>query len=401
MESKNPTRRRFTPEKIEELDEYGVFVFGSNLNGDHAGGAARTAVDKFGAVMGQAEGLQGQSYAIPTLDEKMQRLPIERIRASVETLYRFAEERPELDFFVTRIGCGIAGFEESEIARIFKSFEFTPFNVILPMEFTTIRGVKGFGKGMVCSGTGYRKQYRENTEFVEDTAQACERGMHFVENPLEVFKYYAPNKDGETSEYATVTGSGIVDSDKDDSKIAVSHLSVGARLSLMDIWKMGLEFTWKKSSFLFDRLSRRKVKNGKSAQDYSTLAARDGSTLASQDYSTLAAQDSSTLAAKDSSTLAAQDYSTLAARNWSTLAAQDGNVIACRHNGRVEMFGTGNIAVGANGTRMRGKVGNAICLVEMDGRNRIVAVKAAIIDGKILKEDVFYTLKNGEFTEVE
>ena len=59
MESKNPTRRRFTPEKIEELDEYGVFVFGSNLNGDHAGGAAHAAVEKFGAVMGQAEGLQG------------------------------------------------------------------------------------------------------------------------------------------------------------------------------------------------------------------------------------------------------------------------------------------------------------------------------------------------------
>ena len=385
MESKNPTRRRFTPEKIEELDEYGIFVFGSNLGGDHAGGAARTAVDKFGAVMGQAEGLQGQSYAIPTLDEKMQRLPIERIRASVETLYRFADERPELDFFVTRIGCGIAGFEESEIARIFKSFEFTPFNVILPMEFTAIRGVKGFGKGMVCSGTGYRKQYRENTEFVEDTAQACERGMHFVENPLEVFWYYEPNKNGETSEYAAVTGSGIVDSHTNDSKIAVSHLLVGARLSLMDIWKMGLEFTWKKSSFLLDRLSKRNGKTGKSAKDRSTLAA--------QDFSTLAAQDFSTLAAQNRGTLAAQDYS--------TLAAKDGNVIACRYNGLVEMFGTGNIAVGANGTRMRGKVGNAICLVEMDGENRIVAVKAAIIDGKILKEDVFYTLKNGKFTEVE
>lgn len=56
-------KKKFTPENIQELKENQVFVFGSNMNGNHAGGAARLAVEKFGAIMGQAEGLQGQSYA--------------------------------------------------------------------------------------------------------------------------------------------------------------------------------------------------------------------------------------------------------------------------------------------------------------------------------------------------
>lgn len=75
--------RRFTPENISELKENEVFVFGSNKNGNHAGGAARIAVEKFGAVMGQAEGLQGQSYAIPTLDENMEKVDIGEIISAV------------------------------------------------------------------------------------------------------------------------------------------------------------------------------------------------------------------------------------------------------------------------------------------------------------------------------
>lgn len=350
----NMTQRRFTPQNIDELDKYGVFVFGSNLHGNHAGGAARTAVEKFGAIPAQAEGIQGKSYAIPTLDKNMNPLPVEHIRTSVERLYRYADEHPELDFYVTRIGCGIAGFREEDIAAIFKSFDFTPFNVILPMEFAAIRGVKGFAKGMKCTAGGNTKIYRENTEFSEPEAIACETGMHFVENPLEVFKYYKFDaKSG--SEYAAVTGSGTIATHDSDSKIAVTRLSIGLKISFAQILHSGLSFALKKTGFIRERLLQR----GK-RQDNNTLAGQDYNTLAGQDY----------------------------------------NVIACRYDSVVEMSGTGNIAIGANRTRMKGKKGNAICLAEFND-GKIIHVKAAIIDGITLKEDVFYTLQDGAFKEVD
>ena len=134
-------QRKFTPENIQDLKQNEIFVFGSNLNGNHAGGAAKLAADKFGAIPGQAEGIQGQSYAIPTLDKNMNKLPVETIRNSIQELYNFANENAHLDFYVTKIGCGIAGFQKEEIASVFKSFDFIPFNIILPMEFSQIKGV--------------------------------------------------------------------------------------------------------------------------------------------------------------------------------------------------------------------------------------------------------------------
>lgn len=87
--------KRFTPDNIQELKENQIFVFGSNMNGNHAGGAARLAVEKFGAIMGQAEGIQGQSYAIPTLDEDMEKVTEEDLINYLGNLRHFANEHPE------------------------------------------------------------------------------------------------------------------------------------------------------------------------------------------------------------------------------------------------------------------------------------------------------------------
>jgi hypothetical protein len=103
-----------SPEHISSLKPGEIFVFGSNLQGMHAGGAARVAYEKFGAVMGQGVGLQGQSYAIPTMQGG-----VETIRPYVDQFTDFACQHPELKFLVTRIGCGIAGFRDSEIAPLF------------------------------------------------------------------------------------------------------------------------------------------------------------------------------------------------------------------------------------------------------------------------------------------
>ena len=120
---------RITPENIRSLKENEIFVFGSNLEGMHVGGAARAAVEHFGAVMGQGVGLQGQSYAIPTMQGG-----VETIEPYVREFFKFADQHPELTFLVTRIGCGIAGFTDSEIAPMFVSAIHLP-NVHLPKSF--------------------------------------------------------------------------------------------------------------------------------------------------------------------------------------------------------------------------------------------------------------------------
>ena len=122
-------RPAFTPEMIQELGPDEVFVFGSNLAGMHGGGAAYAAWRKFGAVMGQGVGLQGQSYAIPTMQGG-----VETIKPYVDDFIEFAKAHPELFFYVTRIGCGIAGFIDEEIAPLFTE-AITCDNICLPATF--------------------------------------------------------------------------------------------------------------------------------------------------------------------------------------------------------------------------------------------------------------------------
>jgi len=122
-------RPAFTPEFITELKPDEVFVFGSNLAGMHGGGAAYVAFKKFGAVMGCGVGLRGQSYAIPTMQGG-----VETIKPYVDEFITFASAHPELFFYVTRIGCGIAGFRDKEIAPLFAKAVGLE-NVCLPKSF--------------------------------------------------------------------------------------------------------------------------------------------------------------------------------------------------------------------------------------------------------------------------
>lgn len=112
-----------------------IFVFGSNLAGRHGKGAAKFALDFYGAKYGQGVGLQGSSYAIPTKDESIQTLPLERISQYVMQFLDFAEENPNLKFWVTPIGCGLAGYTPKQIAPMFRS---PPSNVELPQEFVNV-----------------------------------------------------------------------------------------------------------------------------------------------------------------------------------------------------------------------------------------------------------------------
>jgi len=124
--------REFTPNRISALAANEIFVFGSNLSGMHGGGAALIAYERFGAIWGQGVGMQGQSYGIPTMQGG-----VETIRPYVDEFIRYAAQHPEYKFLVTRIGCGIAGFSDAEIAVLFRD-AIGHENIILPRPFVEV-----------------------------------------------------------------------------------------------------------------------------------------------------------------------------------------------------------------------------------------------------------------------
>lgn len=128
----------FTPEYITELQPNEIFVFGSNENGNHMGGAARIAYEKFGAKWGVASGRTGQTYAIPTLDRDMEKIEPEMLEIHLEDFIDYVRKYPTLTFYLTKIGCGIAGWSVEEVKRIFWKVIGTkqlPKNLTIPKEF--------------------------------------------------------------------------------------------------------------------------------------------------------------------------------------------------------------------------------------------------------------------------
>lgn len=125
-------KRRVSPQWITTLADDEVFVFGSNLEGLHGGGAALLAYERFGAIWGQGTGLQGKSYGIPTMHGG-----VDVIAPYVDDFIAFAREHRELKFLVTEIGCGIAGFTVEEMAPLFKG-AIDEENIYLPQRFIKI-----------------------------------------------------------------------------------------------------------------------------------------------------------------------------------------------------------------------------------------------------------------------
>ena len=127
---------RITPKYIKELKENEIFVFGSNKQARHGKGAALTARNKFGAIYGQSEGLQGQSYAIITKELRKEYQPVSlgEIKLGVDTFIQFAKDNKHLTFYVVELGCNLAYFTVEEIAPLFKS-AMKLRNIYLPQRF--------------------------------------------------------------------------------------------------------------------------------------------------------------------------------------------------------------------------------------------------------------------------
>ena len=135
---------QYTPECISSLKDDEVFVFGSNRLGKHIGGAARIAKDKFGAQEGVSQGLTGQSYAIPTLDENFNKVRESELLSSFVEFLKFVAQDSSHKYYLTKVGCGIAGWELSRVTYVFQQAlriahgSQIPSNLCIPVEFDTL-----------------------------------------------------------------------------------------------------------------------------------------------------------------------------------------------------------------------------------------------------------------------
>ena len=249
----------------------------------------------------------------------------------------------------------------------------------------TIKGYKGFDKGLKCRDF----QYKENTTFTtKEKPELCESGFHFCENPLDVLDYY----DLCDSEFAEVEAIGK--SETDNQKTVTNKIKIGVKIDLKSFIKASIDFIWEKC----------KITEGENTQassgDSSKLASSGySSQLASSgDYSQLASSgDSSQLASSgNSSKLASSgDFSKLASSGYYSQLASSGD------SSKLELTGKDSVGanIGING-KIKASKGCWITLAEYDNNNKIVCVKSAKIDRGKLKSDIWYKLGNKKFVEI-
>jgi hypothetical protein len=129
---------RVSSGNITALNENEIFVFGSNIQGNHIGGAAKIALENFGAIQTVNFGLMNRCFAIPTIDlSDKNKASLKDIEVFVEKFIEFSKQTTGLDYLVTEIGCGIAGFTPEQIAPLFKDCIFQS-NIYLPKSFNMI-----------------------------------------------------------------------------------------------------------------------------------------------------------------------------------------------------------------------------------------------------------------------
>ena len=228
---------------------------------------------------------------------------------------------------------------------------------------------KGMDKDMKCRGF----QYEIGKEYETDDAVACETGFHACEYPLDVFEYYAPAG----SRFFMVEQSGKISKQDEDSKVASTKIKIGAEIGIPGLVKAAIEYT----------TERAKTEEGSHATGNYGVASATGDCGAAS---------------------ATGNYGAASATGNCGAASATGDCGAASATGvrgAASATGKGSVALAAGSqSKAMGAIGCAICIVERGEWNGetypILAVKAAIVDGETIKENTWYTLKNGEFVEV-
>ena len=235
-----------------------------------------------------------------------------------------------------------------------------------------MKGYKGFNKDLTCRG----KQYAENTVFEEETAEICKSGIHFCKNPFDVLDYYGfVNENAEINEFAEVEALDDCKTN-DDKKYTTKKLKIGAKIGVSGLIKAFVAFTLSKAESMTTNT------------DIHSMATNTG------DYS--AATNTSYRSAATNT-------------GFRSAATNTGNRSVATNTGdraTASAEGKNSIAVATGiNSKAKGRLGCYIAVAEWgqkcDGEYELINFKSHKVDGKTIKEDIYYTLKNGEFVEID
>ena len=277
-----------------------------------------------------------------------------------------------------------------------------------------MKGYKGFNKDMTCRN----KQYAENTVFEEAEAEICSSGMHFCENPFAVLDYYGfVGANGALNEFAEVEALDECKTD-DNEKYCTKKLKIGAKIGITGLIKAFVDFTFSKIDF--KNASESNTGNWSAATNTGNQSAATNtgnwSAATNTGYRSAATntgnQSAATNTGNQSAATNTGNQSAATNTGDQSAATNTGNWSAATNTGNWSVAtNTGNwsaAAVGGNGSvaiatgyesKAKANVGSAIVVCERDDNYNLIGIKAAIIDGKNLKADTYYTLINGEFIE--
>ena len=244
-----------------------------------------------------------------------------------------------------------------------------------------MKAYKGFDKNMQCRGF----QFEEGKTYHEDEAELCKRGFHACENPLDVFGYYTP---GKNSIYREVELEDVSEErNSDDTKVCAKTIKIGAKLDVAGLCKAHFEYV----------SARCNPANGRVAGDKESAAAGNCGSAAAGNCGSAAAGNWGSAAAGNWGSAAAGNCGSAAAGNWGSAAAGNCGSAAAGNWGSAAA-GKQGIAC-CRGGNVKGDIGAVLALSELDNKGNNISAKAVIVDGKTIKANTWYTLKNGEFVE--
>ena len=252
-----------------------------------------------------------------------------------------------------------------------------------------MKAYKGFDKNMQCRGF----QFEEGKTYHEDEAELCKRGFHACENPLDVFGYYTP---GKNSIYREVELEDVSEErNSDDTKVCAKTIKIGAKLDVAGLCKAHFEYV----------SARCNPANGRVAGDKESAAAGESGSAAAGYKGSAAAGEGGSAAAGNWGSAAAGERGSAAAGYKGSAAAGYKGSAAAGERGSAAAGYKGSAAAGKQGLaccrggKVKGGIGAVLALSEIDDNGNNISAKAVIVDGKTIKVNTWYTLKNGEFVE--
>ena len=268
-----------------------------------------------------------------------------------------------------------------------------------------MKAYKGFNKDMTCRGF----QFEEGKTYHEDEAKMCEKGFHACLDPLDCFKYYAPA----TSEYHEVEIDDLTDEKSDDTKVCGKTIRIGVKLDLVGLIKARFEYTKSKCEKEIKAKGNEPISGGYkssiSGGDKSSISGGDWSSISGGDWSSISGGDGSSLSGGYGSSISGGDGSSISGGYGSSISGGDKSSLSGGYGSSLSggygssLSGGDDCVISGFNSKAKAGLGSLISIANRERKGEkyvITDFASAIVDGKTIKPDTWYTLKNGKFVKV-